>query len=182
MRRLLPRAPCGGQNAPAPRPRGLERYKWLASLRRAVRLESSAFSDGGEIPRHHGYKNGNQRPPLSISGVPGGARSLAIVMDDPDAVAAVGKQWVHWTAWNIGAGTAEIAGGLPAGAVEGRTDFGEVGYGGPAPPDREHVYVFSLYALDAELDLEPGAARDSLESSMRGHIVATARLRGRYAP
>jgi len=147
-----------------------------------VRLESAAFSDGQEIPRRHGYKNGNQRPPLSISGVPGGARSLAIVMDDPDAVAAVGKQWVHWTAWNISPGTAEIAGDLPGGTVEGKTDFGEVGYGGPAPPDREHVYVFSLYALDAELGLEPGATRDRLESSMRGHIVEKAELRGRYSP
>jgi len=166
----------------AGRPRGLERYKWLANLRRAVRLASKAFSDGESIPRQHGYKNGNQRPPLSISDVPEGARSLAIVMDDPDAVAAVGKQWVHWTAWNIGPGTTEIAGDLPGGAVEGKTDFGEVGYGGPAPPDREHVYVFSLYALDSGLDLEPGAPRDRLESSMRGHIVAEARLRGRYAP
>lgn len=147
-----------------------------------MRLASAAFQDGQEIPRHHGYKNGNQRPPLSISGVPEGARSLAIVMDDPDAVAAVGKQWVHWTAWNIGPGTAEIAADLPGGAVEGKTDFGEVGYGGPAPPDREHVYVFSLYALDAELGLEPGATRDRLESSMRGHVVARAELRGRYAP
>lgn len=151
-------------------------------MRCRVRLESAAFSDGQEIPRHHGYKNGNQRPPLSISGVPGGARSLAIVMDDPDAVAAVGKQWVHWTAWNIDPGTAEIAGGLPGGAVEGKTDFGEVGYGGPAPPDREHVYVFSLYALDAVLDLGQGATRDMLESAMRGHIVAETALRGRYAP
>lgn len=147
-----------------------------------MRLASPAFSDGQEIPRHHGYKNGNQRPPLSISGVPEAARSLAIVMDDPDAVAAVGKKWVHWTAWNIGPGTAVIDGGLPRGTVEGKTDFGEVGYGGPAPPDGEHVYVFSLYALDAELDLEPGAAMGPLESSMRGHIVARAELRGTYAP
>ena len=147
-----------------------------------MRITSPAFADGGEIPRRCGYKNGNERPTLLVSDVPDGARSLAVIMDDPDAVAAVGKQWVHWTAWNIGADAAELSASLPAGALEGTTDFGEVGYGGPAPPDGEHTYLFALHALDTTLDLASGATRAELDSAIHGHIVETAMLRGRYAP
>ena len=114
-----------------------------------LQLTSSAFSHGDEIARKCGYKNGNEKPPLTINGIPEGTESLTLIMDDPDAMGAVGKVWVHWVAWNIDPTNTE----LENLTTEGMTDFGEVGYGGPAPPDKRHTYVFKLYALDSELDL-----------------------------
>lgn len=145
-------------------------------------VSSPAFEHSSEIPRRHGYKNGNARPALRFSDVPGGCRSIAVIMDDPDALAAVGKIWVHWTAWNIPPAEELPESGMPAGSVEGVTDFGETGYGGPAPPDKRHTYVFCAYALDAVLHLPPGAARQELEEAVRGHVLAEARLEGTYAP
>jgi len=101
-----------------------------------LKLTSSAFEDGGEIPRECGYKNGNGKPPFTISGVPSEAKSLVIIMDDPDAMEAVGKVWVHWIIWNIYPACTEIsADARPFASKEGTNDFGIVGYGGPAPPD-----------------------------------------------
>jgi Raf kinase inhibitor-like YbhB/YbcL family protein len=146
-------------------------------------LESSVFKDGQEIPKKYGYKNGNASPPLTIRGVPDGAKSLALIMDDPDAMGAVGKLWVHWVVWNIDAGTKEIAeSSLPQEAVEGTTDFGQVGYGGPAPPDKRHTYIFKLYALNAKLTLQKGATKKQLEDAMQNHIIAQTSLCGTYAP
>jgi Raf kinase inhibitor-like YbhB/YbcL family protein len=146
-------------------------------------LESAAFKDGQEIPKKYGYKNGNASPPLTIQGVPDGAKSLALIMDDPDAMGAVGKLWVHWVVWNIDARTKEIAeSSLPQEAIEGTTDFGQVGYGGPAPPDKRHTYVFKLYALNAKLALQKGATKKQLEDAMQNHIIAQTSLCGTYAP
>lgn len=145
-------------------------------------LQSTSFQDGGEIPKKHGYKNGNVRPHLKISHVPSGAKSLVIIMDDPDAMGAVGRLWVHWTAWNIDPKTAEIAESLPKGAVEGVTDFGTAGYGGPAPPDKRHTYVFKMYALNSELSLGSSATKRQLEDAMEDHIIAQTSLSGTYAP
>ena len=147
-----------------------------------LKLTSSAFSDGGEIPREYGYKNGNQEPPLSASGIPEGTESLALIMDDPDAMGAVGKVWVHWVAWNI---TPDQETGdmfIDLTTIEGMTDFGEVGYGGPAPPDKRHTYVFKLYALDTKLDLPDKSTKVDVEKAMEGHIVDQATLTGTYAP
>ena len=114
-------------------------------------LSSDAFSDGEVIPRKYGYKNGNYSPPLKISGVPENTVSLVLIMDDPDAMKAVGKVWVHWVLWNISPQITEFQeNSIPSGSIEGKTDFGENGYGGPAPPDKEHTYIFKLYALDKE--------------------------------
>ena len=143
-----------------------------------LKLTSSAFEDGGEIPRECGYKNGNKEPPLTVSGTPDGTKSLALIMDDPDAMGAVGKVWVHWVAWNIDPITTE----LENLTTEGMTDFGEVGYGGPAPPDKRHTYVFKLYALDSRLDLPEGSTKSELEKAMEGHIIEQATLTGTYAP
>jgi len=143
-----------------------------------LKLTSPTFSDGGEIARNCGYKNGNKRPALSFSLPPEGTESLALIMDDPDAMGAVGKVWVHWVCWNI----------LPTGAfsaslcAEGMTDFGEVGYGGPAPPDKRHTYVFKLYALDTKLDLPDKSTKADLEKAMEGHIIEQTQLTGTYAP
>ena len=154
-----------------------------------LELTSPAFSDGGEIPRECGYKNGNQEPPLRITADGGkelgatGIHSLALIMDDPDAMGAVGKVWVHWVVWNF----TWFADGKPNWSSrhitkQGMTDFGEVGYGGPAPPDKRHTYVFKLYALDSELDLPDKSTKVDVEEAMEGHIVDQATLTGTYAP
>ena len=149
-----------------------------------LKLTSSAFSDGGEIPRECGYKNGNKVPPLTISGIPEGTKSLALVMDDPDAMGAVGKVWVHWTVWDIDPTIAEIGENLRDVLREGITDFGKVGYGGPAPPDKRHTYVFKLYALDCkELPCVGGkATKPEVETAMEGYIIEQTQLTGTYAP
>ena len=144
-----------------------------------LKLTSSAFSDGGEIPREYGYKNGNKVPPLTVSGIPEGTESLALIMDDPDAMEAVGKVWVHWVAWNMTPTNTELEN---LDKVEGMTDFGEVGYGGPAPPDKRHTYVFKLYALDSKLVLTTESTKADVEKAMEGHIIEQTQLTGTYAP
>ena len=146
-------------------------------------ISSFDFSDGGEIPKECGYKNGNKVPHLAVFGVPEGTRFLALIMDDPDAMGAVGKVWVHWVVWNIDP-TKEFITGNPQESkfVEGMTDFGEVGFGGPAPPDKRHTYVFKLYALDTRLDLPDKSTKADVEKVMEGHIIEQATLTGTYAP
>ena len=146
-------------------------------------LSSSAFKNGESIPRKYGYKNENYSPPLTISKVPEGTRSLVLIMDDPDAMGAVGKVWVHWVLWNIPSNTQEIReNSIPQNSIEGKTDFDEIGYGGPAPPDKEHLYIFKLYALNTELNLEKNSTKDDVEKSMNKHILTQAKLEGKYAP
>ena len=146
-------------------------------------LESEAFENRGVIPRKYGYKNGNQSLPLKISGVPENTLSLALIMDDPDAMGAVGKVWVHWVLWNIDPNTIELKeNSIPSDCLEGETDFGEIGYGGPAPPDKEHTYVFKLYALDEKLDTNKDPTKKQIEEAMNNHIISETRLEGRYSP
>ncbi len=146
-------------------------------------LESEAFDNGGVIPRKYGYKNGNQSPPLKISGIPENTSSLVLIMDDPDAMGAVGKVWVHWVLWNINPNTIELKeNSIPPDCLEGETDFGEIGYGGPAPPDKEHTYIFKLYALDQKLDADKDSTKKQIEEYMKSHIIAETRLEGRYSP
>ncbi len=148
-----------------------------------LNLSSTDFENGGTIPRKYGYKNENLSPTLKINVIPDEAKSLALIMDDPDAMGAVGKVWVHWVLWNIPPNTNEITeNSIPTNSIEGKTDFGEIGYGGPAPPDKEHTYIFKLYALDTELDLEKGSLKADVENAMKNHIVAEAKLEGKYAP
>ena len=146
-------------------------------------IESSAFTNGGEIPKKYGYKHGNVSPPIKIRGVPSDANSLALIMDDPDAMKAVGKVWVHWLVWNIDPKTLEISeDSLPSSSIEGKTDFNEIGYGGPAPPDKRHTYVFKLFALKTKLELKQGSNKDQLENAMKGKILEQAILKGTFAP
>lgn len=151
-----------------------------------LKLTSSAFPEGGEIPRKCGYKNGNEMPPLTVSGIPEGTESLALIMDDPDAMGAVGKVWVHLVAWNIIPTPTDeiekIIGDIITRCHNlGMNDFGEDGYGGPAPPDKRHTYVFKVYALDVELDLYK-APKSDVEKAMEGHIIEQTQLTGTYAP
>ncbi len=146
-------------------------------------LESEAFDSGGVIPRKYGYKNGNLSPPLKISGVPENTSSLALIMDDPDAMGVVGKVWVHWVLWNIESNIEELKeNSIPSDCLEGETDFGEISYGGPAPPDKEHTYIFKLYALDQKLDADKGSTKKQIEEAMKNHILAETRLEGKYSP
>jgi len=148
-----------------------------------VKLESSSFENGGTIPKKFGYKNGNVSPSLIISEVPESAKSLAMIMDDPDAMGAVGKVWVHWVLWNIPTDVKKIdENSIPENSIEGETDFGEIGYGGPAPPDKEHTYIFKLYALDTTLELSKGSTKSDLENSIKDHIIVETKLIGKYAP
>jgi hypothetical protein len=146
-------------------------------------ITSSSFSSGGEIPKKYGYKNDNVSPPIKIRGVPSDANSLALIMDDPDAMKAVGRVWVHWVVWNIDPTISEISeGSSPSGSIEGKTDFGEIGYGGPAPPDKRHTYIFKLFALKIKLDLKKGSTKAQLEEEMNGQILDQAILKGTFAP
>ncbi len=133
---------------------------------------STDFEEGGEIPKNCGYKHGNEKPELDFMGMENEPFPWAMIMDDPDAMAAVGKVWVHWLEY----------GNTDDSVTEGKNDFGEIGYGGPAPPDGRHTYVFKLYELDTDLDLKEGFSKQELEDAMKGHIVAEAQLTGTYAP
>ena len=133
---------------------------------------STDFEEGGEIPKNCGYKHGNKKPELDFMGMENEPFPWAMIMDDPDAMAAVGKVWVHWLEY----------GNIDDSVTEGKNDFGEIGYGGPAPPDGRHTYVFKLYELDTDLDLKEGFSKQELEDAMKGHIIAEAKLTGTYAP
>jgi len=152
-----------------------------------LKLTSSAFSDGCEIPRECGYKNGNKVPPLAVSGIPEMTESLVLIMDDPDAMGPAGKVWLHWLVWDIFRNEPEQEDEMDSfpgnNCIEGESDFyGEVGYGGPAPPDKRHTYVFKLYALDSELDLPDKSTKADVEKAMEGHIIEQTQLTGTYAP
>ena len=157
-----------------------------------IRLSSRDFEEGGEIPKRCGYKHGNERPQLTLHPVPDETTALALIMDDPDAMAAVGKVWIHWLFYynaKNGEHPYDLAdfGGDGSGIVNtygihGKTDFGEIGYGGPAPPDKRHTYIFKAYALDTKLDLKEGYSKQDLEDAMKSHIIAEAKLTGTFAP
>jgi len=140
-------------------------------------ITSTDFEEGGEIPKKFGYKHGNNYPGITYENVPDDAKCVALIMDDPDAMAAVGKVWVHWIFYNITPNLPNLRS-----VISGKTDFGEIGYGGPAPPDKRHTYVFKAYALDVDLDLKEGFSKQELEDAMESHIIAEAKLTGTFAP
>ncbi|MGY5142246.1 MAG: YbhB/YbcL family Raf kinase inhibitor-like protein [Nitrosopumilus sp.] len=146
-------------------------------------LTSSEFSNAQEIPKKYGYNFENINPPLEIEQVPENTKSLVLLMDDPDALAAVGKVWVHWIIWNISPETKFVPENFICNyEVEGKNDFGEIGYGGPAPPDREHTYVFKLLALNEKIDLKKGSEIHDLENAIKSKIISETKLLGRYSP
>ena len=147
------------------------------TLTKTLRLTSSAFAHNGLIPERYTCNGNNFSPPLVISDAPAGAKSLALVMDDPDAPAGV---WDHWIIYNLPAGVTELAEGeSPAGTL-GLGTAGNVNYEGPCPPSGVHRYFFKLYVLDIELPLAPGAAKGEVMAAMRGHILDQTELVGRY--
>ena len=138
-------------------------------------ISSPDFEEGGEIPKKFGYKFENETPIIHFDNRPDGTTMTALIMDDPDAMVAVGKVWVHWLV--ISSGPTPVTGNI---VIEGKTDFGEIGYGGPAPPDGRHTYVFKLYELDTDLDLKEGFSKQELEDAMKGHIISEAKLTGTF--
>ncbi|RMF89683.1 MAG: YbhB/YbcL family Raf kinase inhibitor-like protein [Methanobacteriota archaeon] len=149
-----------------------------------ITLTSTAFEEGGTIPLQHTCDGEDISPSLSWEGIPHGTRSLALIMDDPDAPAGT---WVHWVIYNIPGDRAGLPEGVPAeesladGTLQGTNDFRRIGYGGPCPPrGPPHRYYFKLYALDTALDLPAGASKAELERAMDGHIIGRGELMGRY--
>jgi Raf kinase inhibitor-like YbhB/YbcL family protein len=143
------------------------------------KLTSPAFHHGSQIPSKYTCDGENINPHLVIHGVPERARTLALVMEDPDAPMGL---WIHWVVWNIPTETREIREhSAPFGAGEGLNTARKHGYTGPCPPSGTHRYFFRLYALDTRLKLEADSRREELEAAMTGHIVATAELMGTYA-
>jgi Raf kinase inhibitor-like YbhB/YbcL family protein len=139
-------------------------------------LTSVAFAAGGAIPGRHTCDGEDRSPPLAWSAPPDGTRSLALVLDDPDAP---GGRFIHWLAWGIAPETAGLAEGEAA-PLEGRNDFGSIGYRGPCPPRGRHRYRFRLHALATDLRLAPGAGVRELEEAVRDGLLATAELVGTY--
>ncbi|MBI3035803.1 YbhB/YbcL family Raf kinase inhibitor-like protein [Candidatus Woesearchaeota archaeon] len=142
-----------------------------------MKLTSTAFTHNGAIPSEYTCDGYDLSPPLSIGDVPANAKSLALIMDDPDA--PVGT-WDHWVVFNIPTTTKEISKGTEPKGVAGRNSWGRTGYGGPCPPSGTHRYFFKLYALDTTLNLPEGSAKKELEKAMQGHIVAQAHFMGTY--
>jgi Raf kinase inhibitor-like YbhB/YbcL family protein len=148
----------------------------------AFQVSTAAFAENGMIPKLHTCEGADLSPALKWGGEPAGTRSFALVVDDPDAPAGV---WTHWLLCDIPASVHALAQGAKPGAtgVDGNSDFGKPGYGGPCPPRGHgpHRYFFKVYALGVEsLGLKPGTKRAGIDKAMRGHVLAEAQCMGRY--
>ncbi|HEV8523131.1 MAG TPA: YbhB/YbcL family Raf kinase inhibitor-like protein [Terriglobales bacterium] len=158
----------------------------LAAGRSAVNftVKTTAFQAGGDIPKKYTCEGPDVSPPLTWSEPPAGTQSFALIADDPDA--PVGT-WVHWVAYDLSASARQLQEGVPkseevpGGGRQGTNDFRRIGYGGPCPPPgNPHRYYFKLYALDTQLNLQPGATKKEVEKAMKGHVLAQAEVMGRF--
>ena len=153
-----------------------------------MEIRSNAFADGAPIPSRYSCEGDDVSPPLAWTGIPAGAKALALVVDDPDAPdpAHPKTTWVHWVLYNLPASSTGLAEGvapsaLPGGTCQGTNDWRRTGWGGPCPPIGRHRYFFKLYALDAALPASLGAAtKSALEKAMHGRVLASATLVGTY--
>lgn len=150
----------------------------------ALQLESPAFSANSEIPKPYTCDGDDRSPPLAWSGAPSPTKAYALIVDDPDAPSGT---FVHWVAFNIPAKDTSLPEGLKhlgdttEGILQGRNDFGRIGYNGPKPPPgKPHRYNFKLYALSDRLELQPGATKAELEQAMAGRILDQTELTCRY--
>ena len=147
-------------------------------------LTSAAFQDGGRIPSKYTCDGDGISPPLAWNGVPRGTKSIALILDDPDAPKGV---FTHWVIFNIPATdnslheNVQTSGNLPNGATQGSNSGGRIGYTSPCPPSGTHHYVFHLYALDVQLNLQAGATEQDLLTAITGHVLAEAKLTGLYS-
>ena len=149
-----------------------------------IQISSPAFSEGNPISKKYSCDAEDLSPPLAWSGIPAGAKSLALIADDPDAPDGT---WVHWVLFNIPATLTSLPEGVKKSptveniGTQGKNGFGKAGYGGPCPPKgKSHRYFFKLYALDTALNLQAGASKADLEKAMQGHILAQGQLMCTY--
>jgi hypothetical protein len=150
----------------------------MAAPETALEITSPDFSNGGDIPSRFTCQGRNDNPGLRFNNIPENAKSLALILDDPDAPRGT---FNHWLVWNITTDTKEFTtGSTPQGIATGTNDAGKTGYFGPCPPSGVHRYYFRLYALDKTLDLPKTTKRGALDKALKGHILAQATLMGRY--
>jgi Raf kinase inhibitor-like YbhB/YbcL family protein len=148
-----------------------------------LKITSTAFEEGGMIPKKYTCDAENVSPPLAWSNAPSGTKSYALICDDPDAPAGT---WVHWVVYNIPESEKGLSESVPPnkkldnGTMQGISDFGNPGYGGPCPPGGTHRYFFKLYALDTTLSFQSDVTKDSLLGTMKGHVIAEGQLMGKY--
>lgn len=148
-----------------------------------MRLTSPAFANGEAIPQRFGRDFENHNPPLDISDIPLDTVSLVLIMEDPDVPPAAGVPiWDHWIVFNIPPDITHIPEAWKTIGVRGRGTRGELDYGGPRPPDKEHRYYFRMYAVDSLLDLPEGSTKQAVLTAITGHVLAAAELMGRFAP
>lgn len=151
----------------------------LATNLSALTVSSDDFCSCGRIPARFTAEGRDINPQLEIGDIPPNTKSLALIMDDPDAP---GGTFTHWLLWNIPPGTTRIpSDSIPAGAITGTNDFGTTTYRGPKPPSGTHKYVFHIHALDTTLSLPAGADRKALDAAMKDHILATGSLQGTFS-
>src|SRR5437764_6899682 len=149
----------------------------------AFTLQSSAFQNGGSIPKKFTCEAADVSPELAWSGAPEKTQSFALIADDPDAPMGT---WVHWVIYDLPPNAAKLSEAVPkqeqaASSTQGKNDFGKIGYGGPCPPPgKPHRYFFKLYALKTKLNLKPGVPRRDVENAMRGHVIGQAEVMGKY--
>ncbi|MGH7700729.1 MAG: YbhB/YbcL family Raf kinase inhibitor-like protein [Gemmatimonadales bacterium] len=151
-----------------------------------MKLTSTAFADGATIPVKHTCDGPDVSPPLAWSEAPASTSGFALIMDDPDAPMGT---WVHWVLWNLPGATTSLPEGVPktetlkalSGALQGNNTWPKIGYYGPCPPPgKPHRYFFKLYALDAALNLKPGATKADIEKAIQGHVLEQAQVMGAY--
>lgn len=147
-------------------------------------IKSTAFVDGELIPKKYTCDGADVSPQLSWTQPPEGTKSMVLICDDPDAPMGT---WVHWVLYGLSPDTLELSENIPddkevlSGAKHGINDFRRYGYGGPCPPGGTHRYFFKLYAVDTEVDLNPGATKGEVLGTIKGHVLAEGRLMGRYS-
>ena len=144
-----------------------------------MKITSATFQSNSKIPSKYTCDGENINPPLQFSDISDNAKSLVLIVDDPDAPS---KTWVHWVVYNIRGDVTEVEeDSTPGGGIEGITDFGRAGYGGPCPPSGTHRYFFKLYALHTTLDFPQNVTKQMVEEKMQGHILDQAELIGLYS-
>jgi len=144
-----------------------------------MQITSPSFSNNGNIPAEFTCSGSNLNPQLNFANIPENTKSLALIMDDPDAPNGT---WIHWVIFNISPKTTVVnKNSAPNGAIQGANSWGTSNYGGPCPPSGTHRYFFKLYALDNTLSLSSSASKANIESAMQGHILSQATLIGKYA-
>ena len=147
----------------------------MATNDNALEVRSTVFSQNGHIPGLYTCEGKNINPPIDISNIPEGTKTLAIIVEDPDAPSGV---FDHWLAWNIRPNEAIAEATNPG--ISGTNSFGKTGYGGPCPPSGTHRYFFKVYALDTALELTVGSDKKALHKAMKGHILSEGELMGNY--